>query len=313
MSMKKEALPDKFEGGMLGCALGDAIGEIAFRCHTIKDLEAEIEKTDVLIYTDDTAMALGLAESLIRKNDIDQQDIGDTFARNFFKEPWRGYASGPPTIFSLVKNSGCSYVEVAKTLFGGSGSFGNGAAMRIVPVGLRFFDSSHLYDKAAASAEVTHAHPVGKDGAAIQAMAIGLAVRTDPGFSFDPFDFVDKLVQKAKTDEIKSKLRLVKDLLQNNAPPKEAIKSIGCSVAVHESMPFSLYSFLKHPTSFKDCLYCAVLHGGDRDTLGAMACSISGAFLGIRSLPVKWLDKLENEEYITELARELLKSRSTSC
>jgi len=70
-------------------------------------------------------------------------------------------------------------------------------------------------------------------------------------------------------------------------------------------MPFALFSFLRHPTSFEDCLFCATLHGGDRDTLGAMACAISGAYLGIESIPQSWREKLENRSYIEDLALRL--------
>lgn len=307
--MKEDILLKKFEGAMLGCALGDAIGELAFRYRSREKLEKHISTTKLLVYTDDTAMALGLAESVIKLNTIDQEDIGNTFAQNFDKEPWRGYASGPPSIFDMVKHSGLSYIEAARKLFGGSGSFGNGAAMRIVPVGIRFFDSKDLYDKAAATAEITHAHPVGKDGAAIQAIAIAEAVRIKLGRKFDIQKFLEKLIKSARTPEIRDKLNMVKNLLLNNEFPQKAAQKLGKSVAVHESMPFSLYSFLKYPTNFYECLFCAVLNGGDRDTLGAMACSISGAYLGSNSIPEAWIEKLENKDYILNLARTLYLSR----
>jgi len=60
-----------------------------------------------------------------------------------------------------------------------------------------------------------------------------------------------------------------------------------------------------NPKSLEECLYCAALNGGDRDTLGAMACAISGAFLGVDGIPLSWIDKLENREYIEELASRL--------
>jgi poly(ADP-ribose) glycohydrolase ARH3 len=80
---------------------------------------------------------------------------------------------------------------------------------------------------------------------------------------------------------------------------------------VHESLPFALYSFLSHPKSFEDCLFCAILHGGDRDTLGAMACAISGAYLGIECIPQVWIEKLENRPYIEDLALRLSEIKIT--
>ena len=119
---------------MLGSAIGDAIGELAFQYPEKESLLKQLERMSEFSYTDDTAMAIGLAESIINSGGLDQHHLGETFRRNFLREPWRGYASGPPTIFSQVTELGISYREAAQGIFGGLGSFGNGAAMRIVPV-----------------------------------------------------------------------------------------------------------------------------------------------------------------------------------
>jgi poly(ADP-ribose) glycohydrolase ARH3 len=298
-------LKSKFIGGMVGSAIGDAIGEIAFRIADRERLLAYVEKVPELRYTDDTAMAIGLAESINEEAGINQQALGGTFTRNFLREPWRGYASGPPTIFSMVETQDIPYVEAARRLFGGSGSLGNGAAMRIAPLGLFFHGSSDLYEQACASAEVTHAHEVGMDGAAVQALAIARAVNLDPRQPFPTETFIQELEDLARTPEIKAKMTIVKDAIKDEESPHVAANRIGRTVAVHESMPFAVYAFLRHPASFQDCLFCAILNGGDRDTLGAMACAISGAYLGIEAIPLPWRERVENREYIEELARAL--------
>jgi poly(ADP-ribose) glycohydrolase ARH3 len=293
---------------MVGSALGDAIGEIAFVHIREKSLCDFLEGREPLIYTDDTAMALGIAESLLRMERIDQQDLGDTFRRNFENEPWRGYGSGPPIIFSMVKKTGISYVEAAKSLFGGRGSIGNGAAMRIAPVGLFYHSSQNLYEKALLSAEVTHAHPLGVDGAAIQAAAIAEAVSLDATRLFPKEKFIGSLIDMARTDVMKEKMTIVRDMINDNGSPEEAARCIGRTVAVYESMPFAVYSFMRNSESFEDCIFCSVLHGGDRDTLGAMAGAISGAYLGIDAIPRVWKKKLENLDFIEKVARELAES-----
>jgi poly(ADP-ribose) glycohydrolase ARH3 len=303
--MNHRDLKNKFLGSMVGTALGDAIGELAFRGLGEAGLRAEIAQRDVLIYTDDTAMAIGLAESITQIGRLDEQHLGDTFRANFHREPWRGYASGPPTIFSLVERRGTSYPEAARGLFGGQGSFGNGAAMRIAPVGLFYHDSPDLYEKARASASVTHAHPIGVDGAAVLAWAVAQAVKLDSQEPF-PFErFFQGLIDFAQTPEIRDKMVLARSLIAEGILPPDAAKRLGRSVAVHESMPFAVYSFLRHPQSFEACLFCAILHGGDRDTLGAMACAISGAYLGIEAIPQVWREKLENRQHIEDLAVRL--------
>jgi len=295
----------KFLGSMVGSALGDAIGELAFRGLGEAGLRAEIAQRDVLIYTDDTAMAIGLAESIAQVGRLDQQHLGDTFRANLKREPWRGYASGPPTVFFLVERHGMSYSEAAGSLFGGQGSFGNGAAMRIAPVGLFYHDSPDLYEQARASASVTHTHPIGVDGAAVLAWAVAQAVRLDPRepFPFEPLS--QGLVDCARTPEIRDKMMLVRTLIAKDVPPPDAARRLGRSVAMHESLPFALYSFLRHPQSFEACLFCAILHGGDRDTLGAMACAASGAYLGIEAIPPAWREQIENRQHIEDLAIQL--------
>jgi poly(ADP-ribose) glycohydrolase ARH3 len=300
-------MKSKFLGAMVGSAIGDAMGELAFRISDRESLLAYVKTAPQLRYTDDTAMAIGLAESITQEAGINQQALGDTFARNFLREPWRGYASGPPTIFAVVETQGIHYVEAARRLFGGSGSLGNGAAMRIVSVGLFFCRSSDLYEQACASAEVTHAHRVGMDGAAVQAAAVAQAANLDPGQPFATEAFVQELADLSRTPEIKAKMAIVQDALKNEEPPHVAADKIGRTVAVHESMPFAVYAFLRHPTSFRECLFCAALNGGDRDTLGAMACAISGAYLGVEAIPLPWRERLENRDYIQGLALELFR------
>jgi poly(ADP-ribose) glycohydrolase ARH3 len=306
---KQLDLKSKFLGSMVGSALGDAIGELAFLRLGKAGLRAAIEQTNVLAYTDDTAMAIGLAQSIAQMKQLDQQHLGDTFKANFKREPWRGYAKGPPTVFFLVKRHGIPYSEAARRLFGGEGSFGNGAAMRIAPVGLFFHDSPDLYEQARASASVTHAHPIGVDGAAVLARAVAQAVKLNPQEPFPLERFSQGLIDFARTTEIRDKIALVGTLLAKDVPPPDAARRLGRSVAVHESLPFAIYAFLRSPKSFEACLFCAILHGGDRDTLGAMACGVSGAYLGIEALPQAWREKLENRKHIEGLALKLVEMR----
>ncbi len=296
---------DKFLGCLLGSALGDAIGELAFAQASEPALRDQVAAADLLIYTDDTAMAIGLAQSLAEVGDLDPQHLGRRFHENFQAEPWRGYGPGPPRLFAQVAREGAAYAEVARRLYGGEGSLGNGAAMRVAPAGLFFHAHDDLAGKARASAAVTHAHPVGMDGAAVQATAVALATGLDPAEPLDRASFCGRLIETARTPEIRGRMALLGDLLAAGASPRQAADAIGRGVAVHESMPFALFAFLNHPESFQDCLFCACLNGGDRDTLAAMACAVSGAYLGSGAIPADWRARLENREEIEDLAGRL--------
>jgi poly(ADP-ribose) glycohydrolase ARH3 len=295
---------------MIGTAMGDAIGELAFTHRTAPDLRTKVARAETLVYTDDTAMAIGLAESIVQMGGIDQQHLGDTFRANFEREPWRGYAAGPPTLFALVERSGIAYAEAAQSLFGGQGSFGNGAAMRIAPVGLLYHTSSDLYEQVHASATVTHAHPVGVDGAAVLAKAIAQAMTLDPREPFPLEDLSQELASFTRTEEIRNKMALVNELLVEKVSPIVAGMALGPSVAAHESVPFAIYAFLRYCKSFEDCLFCAALNSGDRDTVGAMACAISGAYLGVEAIPQELREKVENREHIEGLAVRLAEMTS---
>jgi len=300
---------EKFLGSLVGSALGDAIGELAFHFSGKDHLMHKLEIMKSLIYTDDTAMAIGTAQSIIKEVGLNPQDLGDTFKQNFHKEPWRGYAPGPPTIFSIVDRTGASYIDAAESLYGGKGSFGNGAAMRAAPVGLYYHDSDDLYAQARLSASVTHSHPIGIDGAAVQSRAVALALDLDPQDEFPEDDFIENLIAFAETQEMKTKLHLLQRLLKDHSSPMHAAQQIGRSVTAHQSLPFALFCFLRHTESFQECLFCAILNGGDRDTLGAMSGAVSGAYLGSESVPSKWKDKLENRALIEHLALNLLEKK----
>ena len=302
-------LKSKFLGCMIGSALGDALGELAFRYRHKQSLIFQLQKLPKLRYTDDTAMAIGLAESIIKSGGLDLQNLGTTFKDNFQKEPWRGYGPGPPIVFTKATQTGLTYAEAAQTLFGGQGSFGNGAAMRVAPAGLFFYSSSNLYQMASLSASVTHAHPLGRDGAAVQAKAVSLAVNLSPEKSLPCSSFLKSLINFAQTQELKEKLKMIEKLIETDLSPSKAAQQLGRSVAVHESLPFAIYSFLRNNRSFQECVFCAILNGGDRDTLGAMAGAISGAYLGIESIPQFWREKLENKEYIENLALKLFQMK----
>jgi poly(ADP-ribose) glycohydrolase ARH3 len=308
-AMESGQLSERFAGSLAGSALGDAVGELAFAVRSREDLERRVQESLILRYTDDTAMTIGLAESLLHNRSLDSRHLGDTFRRNYNREPWRGYASGPPAIFGLVARKGLPYEEAASGLFGGSGSYGNGAAMRIAPVGLFFYDDPQLYERCRASCRVTHTHPVGIDGAAVLAKAVALALALPASEPLPSGTFVDELRRFSRTREIRARLETLRRLLAAGSAPEEAASALGRGVAVQDSMPYALYAFLSSPDRFEDCLFTAVLHGGDCDTLGAMACAVCGARLGLPALPPQLRQKLEDHQRIEGLGLRLLEAR----
>ncbi len=307
-------LESKFLGGMIGSALGDSIGELAFYYNDRASLLEKLAQVSSLKYTDDTAMSIGLAESLLStQGEIECQNLGKIFSINYFREPFRGYAIGPPTIFKIVRETGISYTEAAQSLFTGTGSFGNGAAMRITSIGLFFYDSPELYTETQRSAIVTHTHPLGVDGAAALSKAIALVVSETPqerGKNW--LEYLGQIRNFVQTREFKLKINQIKELVSENALLLEAAQNLGTNITSLESVPFAIFAFLNNPYSFKKCLLNAVLIPGDRDTIGAMVGALLGSYLGIEKIPLTWCKKLENYQLIENLAKQLVELKEKS-
>ena len=89
---------------------------------------------------------------------------------------------------------------------------------------------------------------------------------------------------------------------------EEVAKSLGNGVEALHSVPTAVYSFLANP-GFENAVGYAVGLGGDADTIGAMTGAIAGACYGLEGIPRHWLEKVENREYIEDLAKRLWETK----
>jgi poly(ADP-ribose) glycohydrolase ARH3 len=229
--------------------------------------------------------------------------MAQTFIKNFEAEPWRGYGPGPPKIFRMIK-SGEPWDSAGDKLYRG-GSFGNGSAMRVAPVGLLYsHDLGKLREIAYKSSSITHSHELGKEGAALQAYAIALALNTPSDEDIDKESFLLKLQTFVQNQLYKEKITRIKELLGEQDRAK-VVTVLGNGIEAPRSVPTAIYCFLLQPKSYKDCVIYAISLGGDTDTIASMAGAISGAYLGIEAIPQEWRAKLENRKYIEALAKKL--------
>jgi len=283
----------KFIGSLVGLAIGDSLGaawEGYFKPGEVQDISSR--------YTDDTAMMIGVADSLIACKGFNGQDMTERFITNYEKEPWRGYGSGPPRIFRMMKQGAKWSEELDKQIFPG-GSYGNGAAMRIAPIGLFYAHSPEELRRVAYEASrITHSHPLALEGAALEAYAVALALQEEE-------NFLEKLIAFTREEIYRKKLEDCQRLLPWKANRKEIIRILGNGIEAFNSVPTAIFSFLAQST-FADSLIYAVSLGGDTDTIAAMCGAIAGAKYGLEGIPEKWLIDLENRDYIEKLAKDLL-------
>jgi poly(ADP-ribose) glycohydrolase ARH3 len=292
-------------GCLVGTAMGDALG--ASREGGVmsrsEDIVSLAEKLEQLIYTDDTHMTIGVAESLVENKCFDGEHMAQSFIKNYEAEPWRGYGPGPPKIFGMIR-SGEAWDSAASRLYPG-GSFGNGSAMRVAPVGLLYSRNlEKLREIAYQSSSITHSHELGKEGAALQACAVALALNTPSEEEIDREAFLSRLQNFIQNQLYKEKVARIRDLLDEQDKAK-VVAVLGNGIEAPRSVPTAIYCFLRQPQSYKDTVIYAISLGGDTDTIAAMAGAICGAYLGIEAIPSEWRAKLENREYIESLAENL--------
>lgn len=303
--MHRGKLKSKFLGCLVGAAIGDGLGawREGRRIAEKEDIASLAERVEELAYTDDTHMTIGVVESLIQSSGFDGEHMAQTFIKNYETEPWRGYGPGPPRVFRMIK-SGEPWDSAANKIYRG-GSFGNGSAMRVAPVGLLYSDNpAKLREIAYKSSSITHSHELGREGAALQAYAVALALNTPSDEEIDREAFLLKLQNFAQTQLYKEKIANTKELLGEQDRAR-VVAVLGNGIEALNSVPTAIYCFLKQPKSYKDSVIYAISLGGDTDTIASMAGAISGAYLGIEAIPQEWRLKLENKAYIEDLAEKL--------
>lgn len=299
-------IEDRFEGCLLGLAVGDALGAhfegqppeyIAERYRSVETLIKNPPPGEIW-YTDDTQMMIGVAETLVNCGRIEEGEICKRFADNYV--PQRGYGRGARVVLeAMVEEHDHKYL--AASHFPG-GSFGNGAAMRVAPVGLVFrHDEKRLWEQAKLSALPTHVHPLGIEGAQLLALAVGLA-STCPKLNRE--EFLNSLADQCSSLEYSGPLRRSAKIIN----PKD-LGLMGNGIEATSSVVTAIASFAMTPESYDETIGNVILLGGDTDTIAAMAGAVCGAYMGPKAIPEHLLDSLEDhhqgKSYIKKLATKL--------
>jgi len=293
---------DRIQGCWLGLALGDALGA-PHEGGLVERLLWRLIGTSSdgrCQWTDDTTMSLDVAESLIANGRVDTDDLAARFARSY---RWsRGYGPAAGKLLKRIRRGG-DWRQANRSVYP-EGSFGNGGAMRAPIVGAFYAARlDELPDAARASAGVTHAHPLGLEGAVLIAMATALAIegRDWPGICSG----VDRA---CVLEPFTLRLAMATDWLttRSERTPAEVRRHLGNGIAAADSCVTALYLALRFLSAeFLELHQVIVQVGGDVDTIAAMAGAIWGAANGAKRLPRPQLATLEQHERIESLGAEL--------
>lgn len=262
--------------------------------------------------TDDTQMTQELADSLIEKDGFDAGDLALRFTVRYYRDGrGAGYGCNVVDVFSKLRDSNYSDpLQPARQQFGGTGSYGNGAAMRVAPAALCGFPSFERTSKLAElSAIVTHTHVYGRHGAVFQALALRWTLLLSPSDNMTPLPLLalieEDLMQFKICDAYMEKIKMIKKLLGKERLSDTVVEAqLGTGVAALESVPTALFCFLRClrpipelPTvnGFRRTVEYAISLGGDTDTT-SMAGALAGAYYGLPGIDTNTMKSCPDHE-----------------
>jgi ADP-ribosylglycohydrolase len=274
---------------LVGLSVGDAVGAAAEGQLFDPDRDAPPGRH----WTDDTQMAVSVAEVLLEHGRVDQDRLARAFALRY--EPWRGYGAGMHALLRALR--GGDKWQQARFIVFPSGSFGNGSAMRVAPLGAFLAEASRyeVVAEAARSAEVTHAHPEGIAGAVAVAVAAWTAARSrgEPAPTLESL-LDGSLAALSQESEVARGLAHARGLAPG-APLARAVERLGngSRVACADTVPLALWLAFTHLDDYRGAVEAAVKAGGDADTVAAIAGGIVAARVGKSAIPAEWLAEVE--------------------
>jgi ADP-ribosylglycohydrolase len=274
-----------------GLSVGDGFGERWF--YIPPDLapsliKARAEPAPIWDYTDDTQMALSIFFILRRYKGIDRAKLAQSFARRY--NPERKYGASMRGLFEQVRN-GVPWRTAAQWLFDGQGSFGNGAAMRVAPVGGYFADDlDAVVEQARRSAEVTHAHPEGIAGAIAVAVAAALAWQSREKTPPDRRAFIEQILPLVPESEVRSGLQRAAEIQSNWSSFGGVVAALGngLKISAQDTVPFCVWAAGEYLDNYEEALWLTAQAGGDIDTNCAIVGGIVATRTGREGIPAEW-------------------------
>lgn len=273
-----------------GLSIGDAFGERFFVNPDVVEqlIEARAMPASPWRWTDDTAMGISIVETLAAHERIDPDDLARRFMRRWAAQPDRGYGGGAHALLQKLAMGG-DWREESPALFRGTGSYGNGAAMRAAPVGAYFAgDLDRVVAEAEQSAIPTHWHAEGRAGAIAVAVAAALAATGTTGELLlaecearTPSGPTRRGIAEARTIHFDCK-----------GPTAASWLGSGANVAAEDTVPFALWCAAKHLGDFEAAMWTTVSGLGDRDTTSAIVGGIV-ALSAPDTIPAVWRDARE--------------------
>ncbi|WHM36139.1 ADP-ribosylglycohydrolase family protein [Streptomyces sp. BPTC-684] len=285
-------LESRFEralGSLRGLSVGDALGSQFFVPAHYPLLKRRQLPDGPWQWTDDTEMACSVLAVLAAHGRIDQDRLARSFAEHHDFD--RGYGPAVNRMLRLIREGG-DWRELAAGLFNGQGSWGNGSAMRIAPLGAWYADDpEQATHQAEISSYTTHQHREAVVGS--MAVAAAAALAADPAGPPTPAELLDGVVALVPRSAVGAGLRRARDMLDyGDAGTVAAVLGCGRRTSAHDTVPFALWSAARSLGDYEKAFWTTAQAGGDVDT----TCAIVGGVIAAGKAgapPAEWLARTE--------------------
>lgn len=273
-----------------GLSVGDALGSQFFVPVNLPLLKRRELPPGPGQWTDDTEMACSVVAVLAAHHRIDRDALARSFARRHDFD--RGYGPAVGRLLRLVREGG-DWRELSAALFDGQGSWGNGAAMRIAPLGAWYADDpEQAVHQAELSSHPTHRHREAVIGA--MAVAAAAALVAAPDGPPDAETLLDRVIALVPAKSaVGAGLRRARDMLDyDDAATVAAVLGCGRRTAAHDTVPFTLWSAARALGDYERAFWTTAQVGGDVDT----TCAIVGGVVASGTAgapPAEWAERVE--------------------
>ncbi|MEW2613316.1 ADP-ribosylglycohydrolase family protein [Streptomyces sp. NPDC047880] len=272
-----------------GLSVGDALGSQYFVPVNYPLLKRREVPSGLWQWTDDTEMAGSVVAVLAAHHRIDQDALALSFAEHHDFD--RGYGPAVNRLLRLVREGG-DWRELAAALFNGQGSWGNGAAMRIAPLGAWYAgDPEQATHQAEISAYTTHQHREAVVGAMAVAAAAAFAGAPDGPPSAEAL--LDGVIDLVPKSAVGAGLRRARDMLDYGDPGTvAAVLGCGRRTTAHDTVPFALWAAARSLGDYEQAFWTTAQVGGDVDT----TCAIVGGVIAAGKAgtpPADWVERTE--------------------
>ncbi len=264
-----------------GLAVGDALGE------QLTDAAGRVLPPAPWRWTDDTEMACSIVHVLAEHGRFDAGALAASFVDHH--DPARGYGAGVAAMMRAAGGRGESLRELAAAQFDGAGSWGNGGAMRVAPLGAWFAgDPATAAREAAESARVTHTHPEGVAGAVAIAVAASLAASGAP-----VGELFAEVLAHTPPGTVRDGIETATTIA--DAAPADAAAALGTGrrLSAPDTVPLALWVAARHLDDYAEAVWTAAPVAEDVDTVCAIVGGIVAGRVGSAGIPKEWRTSTE--------------------